>query len=61
MDAGWSGIGFWSPVWYITEKYSEGDSAHGDLIGYNTQNSYVRTDNKPGVSIGVNYLAVVST
>ncbi len=61
MDAGWSDIGSWSSLWDISEKDSEGNSTHGDVIVYNTQNSYVRTDNKLVAVIGVDDLIVVST
>ena len=61
MDAGWSDIGSWSSLWDISEKDSEGNSTHGDVILHNTQNSYVRTDNKLVAVIGVDDLVIVST
>ena len=61
MDAGWSDIGSWSSLWDISEKDSEGNSTHGDVILHNTQNSYVRSDNKLVAVIGVDDLVVVST
>jgi mannose-1-phosphate guanylyltransferase len=39
MDAGWSDIGSWSSLWDISEKDSEGNSTHGDVILHNTHNS----------------------
>lgn len=61
MDAGWSDIGSWSSLWDISEKDSEGNSTHGDVILHNTRNSYVRSDNKLVAVIGVDDLVVVST
>ncbi|MDB4077176.1 mannose-1-phosphate guanylyltransferase/mannose-6-phosphate isomerase [Porticoccaceae bacterium] len=61
MDAGWSDIGSWSSLWDISEKDSEGNSTHGDVILNNTRNSYVRSDNKLVAVIGVDDLVVVST
>jgi mannose-1-phosphate guanylyltransferase len=61
MDAGWSDIGSWSSLWDISEKNSEGNSTHGDVILHNTQNSYVRTDDKLVAVIGLADLVVVST
>jgi mannose-1-phosphate guanylyltransferase len=61
MDAGWSDIGSWSSLWDISKKDNEGNSTHGDVILHNTQNSYVRTDNKLVAVIGVDDLIVVST
>ena len=61
MDAGWSDIGSWSSLWDISEKDSEGNSTHGDVILHNTRNSYVKSDNKLVAVIGVDNLVVVST
>jgi mannose-1-phosphate guanylyltransferase len=61
MNVGWSDIGSWSSLWDISEKDSEGNSTHGDVILYNTQNSYVRTDNNLVAAIGVDNLVIVST
>lgn len=61
MDAGWSDIGSWSSLWDISEKDSEGNSTHGDVILHSTRNSYVRSDNKLVAVIGVDDLVVVST
>jgi mannose-1-phosphate guanylyltransferase len=61
MDAGWSDIGSWSSLWDISEKDSEGNATHGDVILRETRNSYVRTDSKLVAVIGVDNLVVVST
>ena len=61
MDAGWSDIGSWSSLWDISEKDSEGNSTHGDVILHNTRNSYVKSDNKLVAVIGIDDLVVVST
>ena len=61
MDAGWSDIGSWSSLWDISEKDSEGNSTHGDVILHNTRNSCVRSDNKLVAVIGIDDLVVVST
>ena len=61
MDAGWSDIGSWSSLWDISEKDSDGNSTHGDVILHNTHNSYVKTDERLVTAIGVNDLVIVST
>jgi len=61
MDAGWNDIGSWSSLWDISEKDSEGNFTHGDVIVCNTKNSYVRAENKLVAAIGVDDLVVVST
>jgi len=61
MDAGWSDIGSWSSLWDISEKDRDGNSNHGDVILYDTKNSYVRTDDKLVAVVGVDGLVVVCT
>jgi mannose-1-phosphate guanylyltransferase len=61
MDAGWSDVGSWSSLWDISEKDSEGNSTHGDVILHSTHNSYVRSNNKLVTVIGADDLVVVST
>ena len=61
MDAGWSDIGSWSSLLDISKKDIKGNYAHGDAILHETGNSYVRTDGKLVVAIGVDGLVIVST
>jgi len=61
MDAGWSDIGSWSSLWDISKKDLNGNSIHGDVILRETNNSYVRTDGKLVVGIGLDDLVIVST
>ena len=61
IDAGWSDIGSWSSFWNISKKDSNGNAAHGDVMLYDTSNSYIRADDKLVVGIGLDDLVVVST
>ena len=61
MDAGWSDIGSWSSLWDISKKDLNGNSVHGDVMLHETNNSYVRTDDKLVAAIGVDDLVIVST
>ena len=61
MDVGWSDIGSWSTLWTISNKDSNGNAGQGDVMLYDTSNSYVRTDDKLVVGIGLDDLVVVST
>jgi mannose-1-phosphate guanylyltransferase len=61
MDAGWSDIGSWSSLWNISEKDSEGNSTHGDVVLQDTYNCYARTEDKLIALIGVDDLVIVST
>jgi mannose-1-phosphate guanylyltransferase len=61
MDAGWSDVGSWSSLWDISEKDGDGNATHGDVILRESNNSYIRTDEKLVVAIGVDDLVIVST
>jgi mannose-1-phosphate guanylyltransferase len=61
MDAGWSDIGSWSSLWDISEKDGNGNATHGDVMVYESHNSYIRTDEKLVAAIGVDDLVIVST
>ena len=61
MDAGWSDIGSWSSLWDISDKDGNRNAVHGDVIIHESRNSYVRTDGKLVVAIGVDGLVIIST
>jgi len=61
MDAGWSDIGSWSSLWDISDKDGNGNAAYGDVMLHESHNSYIRTDGKLVVAIGVDDLVIVST
>lgn len=61
MAAGWSDIGSWSSLWDISQKDSNGNATHGDVMLYEANNSYVRTDGKLVAAVGVNDLIIVAT
>jgi len=61
LDAGWSDIGSWSSLWDISKKDVNGNATHGDVMLHSSKNSYVRTDGKLVVAIGVDDLVIVST
>jgi len=61
MDAGWSDIGSWSSLWDVSQKDTDGNTTHGDVMLHNSSNSYIRTDGKLVAAIGVDDLVIVST
>ncbi len=61
MDAGWSDIGSWSSLWDISEKDGNGNATYGDVMIYESKNSYIRTDRKLVAAIGVDDLVIIST
>ena len=61
LDAGWSDIGSWYSLWNNSKKDGKGNAIHGDVILHETNNSYIRTDEKLVTAIGVDDLIIVST
>ena len=61
MDAGWNDIGSWSSLWDISDKDSDGNALVGDVIAYDTKNSYVRTEERLIATIGIDDLVIVDT
>ncbi len=61
MDAGWNDIGSWSSLWDISDKDSSGNAAYGDVIIHESYNSFLRTDDKLVVAIGVDGLVIICT
>ena len=61
MDAGWSDIGSWSSLWDISKKDPNGNATSGDVMLHESNNSYIRTDEKLVAAIGVDDLVIVST
>lgn len=61
MNCGWSDVGSWSALWDISLKDDKNNVCVGDVRLTDTKNSYIRSDDKLVVTIGVEDLIVVST
>ena len=61
MDAGWNDIGSWSSLWDIGVKDQNGNINVGDVLSHNTGNSYIRSEDRLVVAIGVDDLVIVDT
>lgn len=61
MDAGWNDIGSWSSLWDVSEKDVKQNSIHGDVIHYNCNNSFIKSEDKLVAAIGLDDLVIVST
>jgi mannose-1-phosphate guanylyltransferase len=61
MDAGWSDVGSWSSLWDITNKDKNGNVIQGDVITHNSNNSFIRSDDKMIAAIGVDNLVIAAT
>jgi mannose-1-phosphate guanylyltransferase len=61
LEAGWSDIGSWASLWEIAKKDSNGNFSNGDVILHDTNNSYIRTDDKLVTTVGIDDLVILST
>ena len=61
LDAGWSDIGSWDSVWENSKKDKNNNHVEGNVILDNTKNSYLRSEQRLVVGIGINNLIVVET
>ena len=61
MSAGWSDVGSWSSLWDISEKDSNGNVSHGDVLQHNSQNNYVFAESCLVTTVGVQNLVIVQT
>lgn len=61
LDVGWSDIGSWKSVWEYEEKDIEGNLIIGNVIAKDTTNSYLRSEGRLVVGLGVKDLIIVDT
>jgi mannose-1-phosphate guanylyltransferase/mannose-6-phosphate isomerase len=61
IDVGWTDVGAWSALWDIGAKDLDGNVAVGDTMVRDSRNTYVRSEGKLTVVLGVDDVIVVST
>ena len=61
LDAGWSDIGSWKSLWEKEKKNSQGNVIKGKTIDFNSQNCYLRSENRLLVTLGLKNTIVVET
>ncbi len=61
LNCGWNDIGSWEEVWENSEKEKNGNYIQGKVIAENTTNSYMRSESRLLVGIGLDNLIVVET
>jgi mannose-1-phosphate guanylyltransferase/mannose-6-phosphate isomerase len=60
-DMGWSDVGSWASLREILEKDEQGNVLQGDVLSLDTQDSFVRSDDRLVATLGVERLVVVDT
>ena len=61
FKGGWSDIGSWKSLWEIERKNKNGNVIIGDALVENVKNSYIRSEKRLIVGIGLKNLIVVET
>jgi len=61
LKAGWSDIGSWQSIWEVGEKDKMKNVINGDVFTEDVKNSYIRTENRLIVGIGLQDLVIVDT
>jgi mannose-1-phosphate guanylyltransferase len=61
INTNWSDVGSWPALWDLSSKDTNGNSSHGDVILHNSKNSYIRSDDRLVVAMGVNDLVIMDT
>ncbi|HEY8400085.1 MAG TPA: mannose-1-phosphate guanylyltransferase/mannose-6-phosphate isomerase [Cytophagaceae bacterium] len=61
LDAGWNDVGSWSALWDVANKDQSGNAISGDVLTVDTENSFIRAENKLVATIGVRDLVIVET
>ena len=61
LSAGWSDVGAWSSLWEIGDQDASGNVSSGDVLSYNTSNSYVRAEHRLVATVGLDNIVVVET
>ena len=61
MDSGWSDVGSWKSMWNASKKDHNGNTIIGDVKHHNTSGSYIRTDLKNIIAMGLKDTIIVSS
>ena len=61
LKAGWNDIGSWQSMWDVSAKDEVGNSIIGKVITNNVKNSYLRSENRLIVALGIEEIIVVET
>ena len=61
LAAGWSDIGDWGSLWEHFEKNIDGNVLNGNVFVKNVKNSFLRSESRLVVGLGLSNLIVVET
>ena len=61
LSCGWDDVGSWESIWKISEKDKKGNFVKGKTLIKNTENSYIHSDEKLVVGLGLENMIIVET
>lgn len=61
LEVGWSDVGSWSALWEVSARDDNGNITRGDVIAFDTHNTYVDAATRLVATVGVDDLVVVET
>ena len=61
LDCGWNDIGNWQSLWEISKKDICGNSIKGNVLVRDTKNSFIRSEEKLLVSLGLSNILIIDT
>ena len=61
LDAGWKDIGSWQSIWEEAKKDENKNSIKGKIFLKDVENSYIRSENRLVVGLGLRDMVIVET
>ena len=61
LDVGWSDIGSWKSLWEIEKKDSVGNFIKGKVVDHESNDCYLRSENRLLVTLGLKNIIVIET
>ncbi len=61
LSCGWDDLGSWESLWKVSKKDEEGNVMKGKTLIRNTKNSYIKSEDKLIVGIGLENIIIVET
>ena len=61
LKAGWSDMGSWESMWEVSDKDDSGNVLSGNIMTNNVIDSYIRSEDRLIVTIGLENLVIVDT
>jgi mannose-1-phosphate guanylyltransferase/mannose-6-phosphate isomerase len=61
LNAKWNDVGAWSALWDVNEKDEQGNVKLGDVLSEETENCYIRAENRLVATLGVSDHIIIET